>query len=75
MPNLSQFPHRCRLRKVAFEWVLTREAIFLPLGCLQGGSALNVSSALTSSSRTRHARLSRCTLHANNIVVGRRNTP
>ena len=29
--------HRCYLREVAFEWELTKETIYLPLGCLQGG--------------------------------------
>ena len=29
--------HRCHLREVVFEWELTKETIFWPLGCLQGG--------------------------------------
>jgi len=29
--------HRCYLFEVAFVWVLTKETIGLPLGCLQGG--------------------------------------
>ena len=29
--------HRCYLREVACEWELTKETIYLPLGCLQGG--------------------------------------
>ena len=35
--NLQSIPHRCYLREVAFEWELTKESIYLPLGCLQGG--------------------------------------
>ena len=38
--NLKSISHRCYLREVAFEWELTRETIYLPLGCLQGGSSL-----------------------------------
>jgi len=33
--NLKSISHRCYLREVAFEWDLTQETIFLPLGCLQ----------------------------------------
>ena len=35
--NLQSIFHRCYLRDVAFEWELTQEPIYLPLGCLQGG--------------------------------------
>ena len=35
--NLNSISHRCFLREVAFEWELTKETIYLPLGCLQGG--------------------------------------
>ena len=35
--NLESISHRCYLREVAFEWELTEETIYLPLGCLQGG--------------------------------------
>ena len=35
--NLKSISHRYYLRKVASEWELTRETIYLPLGCLQGG--------------------------------------
>ena len=35
--NLKSISHRCYLREVAFEWELTKETIFLPLTCLQGG--------------------------------------
>ena len=38
--NLQSISHRCNLFKVAFVWELTKETIRLPLGCLQGGSAL-----------------------------------
>ena len=36
--NLESISHRCYLREVAFEWDLTKETIYLPLGCLQGSS-------------------------------------
>jgi len=36
--NLESISHRYYLREVAFEWELTKETIYLPLGCLQGGS-------------------------------------
>ena len=35
--NLKSISHRCDLREVAFEWELTEETIYLPLGCLQAG--------------------------------------
>ena len=38
--NLESISLRCYLREVAFEWELTKEAIYLPLGCLQGGVLL-----------------------------------
>ena len=34
--NLKSIAHRCGIRKVALEWELTKETIYLPLGCLQG---------------------------------------
>ena len=36
--NLNSISHRCYLREVAFEWELTRETIYLPMGCIQGGN-------------------------------------
>ena len=36
--NLKSICHRCYLREVAFECELTKKTIYLPLGCLQGGS-------------------------------------
>jgi len=36
--NLKSIPHRCHPILVAFVWELTTETIYLPLGCLQGGS-------------------------------------
>ena len=36
--NLRSISHRCCLREVAFEWELTKETIYSPLGCLQGGN-------------------------------------
>ena len=36
--NLQSISHRCYLQEVAFEWELTKETIYLSLGCLQGGS-------------------------------------
>ena len=38
--NLKSISHRCYLFEVAFVWELTKETIYLPLGCLQGGSAV-----------------------------------
>ena len=38
--NLKSISHRCHLREVAFVWGLTKETIYLPLGCLQGGPAI-----------------------------------
>ena len=35
--NLKSISHRCYLFEVAFVWELTKETIHLPLGCLQGG--------------------------------------
>ena len=35
--NLKSISHRCYLREVESEWELTKETIYLPLGCLQGG--------------------------------------
>jgi len=36
--NLKLISHRCHPILVAFLWELTQETIYLPLGCLQGGS-------------------------------------
>ena len=36
--NLKSISHRCYPRVVTFEWKVTKETIYLPLGCLQGGS-------------------------------------
>ena len=38
--NRQSTSHRCHLFEVAFVWVLTKETIHLPLGCLQGGCFL-----------------------------------
>jgi len=38
--NLQSISHRCYLREEAFEWKLTKDTIYLPLGCLQGGRDL-----------------------------------
>jgi len=35
--NRKSISHRCYLRAEAFEWELTKETIYLPLGCVQGG--------------------------------------
>jgi len=35
--NLKSITHRCHLQEVAFQWELTKETIYSPLGCLQGG--------------------------------------
>ena len=37
--DLKSIFHRCHLCEVAFVWGLTKEAIHLPLSCLQGGWA------------------------------------
>ena len=37
--NLNSTSNRCHLREVAFEWQLTEGAIYLPMGCHQGGLA------------------------------------
>ena len=37
--NLKSISRRYYLREAAFEWELTTETIYLPLGCLQGGAA------------------------------------
>ena len=34
--NIKKISHR----EVAFEWELTKETIYLPLGCLQGGDGV-----------------------------------
>ena len=36
--NFKSISHRCYLREVEFEWELTNKKIYLPLGCLQGGT-------------------------------------
>jgi len=36
--NRKSLSHGCYLREVAFEWELTNETIYLPLGCLQHGA-------------------------------------
>ena len=35
--NRKSISHRCHLFEVAFVWELTKETIYLPLGCIQGG--------------------------------------
>jgi len=35
--NLKLIFHRYYLREVAFAWELTKETIYLPVSCLQGG--------------------------------------
>ena len=37
--NLKSISHRFYLRGVAFERQLTKETIYLPLGCLRGGNS------------------------------------
>ena len=39
--NLKSISHRCYLFEVAFVCELTKETIYLPLGCLQGGYGYN----------------------------------
>ena len=36
--NFKSISRRCYLREVAFECKLAKETMYLPLGCLQGGS-------------------------------------
>jgi len=38
--NLKSISRRCYLWEVALEWELTKETIYLPLSCLQGGLLL-----------------------------------
>ena len=40
--NLKSISHRCYLILVASAWVLTKETIKLPPGCLQGGERTGV---------------------------------
>ena len=35
--SLTSISHRCCILEVAFEWVLSKETIYLPLGCLKCG--------------------------------------
>jgi len=37
--NLKSISHRCHPILVAFVWELTKETIYLPLGCIQGGKS------------------------------------
>ena len=37
--NHESISHRCYLFEVAFVWEVTKEIVFLPLGCLHGGDA------------------------------------
>ena len=37
--NRKSISHRCYLFEAAFEWELTKETIYLPLGCFKGGVA------------------------------------
>jgi len=39
--NLKSIFHRYHLREVVFEWALTQETVYLPLGCLKGGISLD----------------------------------
>ena len=41
----KSIPNRCYLREVALEWELTKETIYLPPDCLQGGPCLFRSTA------------------------------
>jgi hypothetical protein len=42
--NPKSISHTYYFREVAFEWELTKETIYLPLGCLQGGLVLATTS-------------------------------
>ena len=35
--NVKSISNKFYLRELAFEWELTEETIYLPLGCFQGG--------------------------------------
>ena len=39
--NIRSISHRCYLREVSSEWELTKETVYLPLGCLQGGETVS----------------------------------
>ena len=45
-------------REVAFEWELTKETIYLPLGCLQGCWSYQLAAALRSTGHRRYLRWS-----------------
>ena len=36
--NLNSMSHRYQVRQVAFDWELTKETMYLPQVCLQGGT-------------------------------------
>ena len=44
--NLKSISHRCHPILVVFVWELTKETIYLPLACLQGGSGAGMASRL-----------------------------
>ena len=44
--NLKSISHRCHLFEMAFVWEVTKETIQLPLGCLQGGYTVLLSTVL-----------------------------
>ena len=47
---VESISHTCYLQEVAFEWKLTKETIYLPRGCLQGGSSASSSAPSSASS-------------------------
>ena len=52
--NLKSISHRCYLREVAFEYKLTQETIYLPLGSLQGGSKVQLACTPRTQKATPH---------------------
>ena len=38
--NLKSISHRCHLFEVVFVWMVAKETIHLPLGCLKGGACI-----------------------------------
>ena len=51
--NLKSISHGCYLREVAFQWKLTKETVYLPLCCLQGGLLLFIKDAPADVRRSR----------------------
>ena len=62
--NRKSISHRCYLFEVAFVWELVKEAIHLPLGCLQGGVDAPADPCAESTSGQAAAPSAKCTAAA-----------